>query len=116
MRSRNLALLFIFALVGCGISFHPDRDGQTFPQTVKMATRLSHRGPSSCSIGTITFAGSLDDRWEEVARLAASNGGTHYFVSHGGGAGRSERARYYSDEQNVIVVYRSEPETCDLHD
>ncbi|HEX4517907.1 MAG TPA: hypothetical protein VH054_30415 [Polyangiaceae bacterium] len=114
-------------LAGCALSFTPEREGQSYPQTVKMASRTEHPGPSSCEIGTIAFTGSMEDRWEDVARTAAENGGTHYYVrtkytnerlvTHGVAyswgnvtTGRTS-SHLEHDEQNVVLVY-----TCDTPD
>src|SRR5438270_12960622 len=122
----------VLALTGCGLSFRPVHEGQTYPQTVKIASRISHPGPSSCEIGVIVMNESFDNNWERIARTAAENGGTHYYVRtkygapsyvtygtsyrYGGFAAGSSRTYVERDEHNVIVVYRHEDETCELSD
>ena len=82
-------------------------------------------GGSSITVESRT---EVEDRWEEVARTAADNGGSYYYVRtkytnermvtrgaavNWGNAVTTGRAtsRMEHDEQNIVLVY-----TCDTPD
>lgn len=86
-------LIVVLLATGCGppMTFNADNPGKTYPERVKVASRIPDKGGCE-SIGTLTFDNprqlDADEVIDAVAAKVAALGGTHYVVRD-----RTERRR-----------------------